>query len=303
MIRVLVVDDLAVDRRWIAELLGREPFLELFFAGHGAEALAWMAEQEPDVVVTDLMMPELDGLQLVEAIRERFPEIPVILITSQGNEQTAVEALQRGAASYVPKSQMASALLETIRTVADLAFRRRDRARLLRCMCRHSCRFVLANDLAMMRPLIHYLQEHLFYIGLCDATDRTRVGIALQEALANALYHGNLELSSHLREVAEEEYYRLLRQRLHQLPYAKRRIYVSAEFSPQQAVFVIQDEGPGFDPSKLPDPTDPANLEKLTGRGILLMRTFMDEVQFSPKGNQVTMIKRRNCPALIYSDP
>jgi CheY-like chemotaxis protein/anti-sigma regulatory factor (Ser/Thr protein kinase) len=294
MLRVLVVDDLAVDRRWIGELLRREPLLEVFFACQGAEALAAMAELLPDVVVTDLLMPQMDGLQLVEAIRQRFPQIPVILITSQGSEQTAMEALQRGAASYVPKAQLDPTLLQTIRTVADLASRRHQRSRVLRCMCRHSCRFVLVNDLALARPLIHYLQEHLVAVGLCDEADRTRVGIALQEALSNALYHGNLEVSSHMRETAEEEYYRLIRQRLHEAPYARRRIYLSAEISPQQAVFVIEDEGPGFNPASLPDPTDPINLEKLSGRGILLMRTFMDEVRFNPAGNQVTMIKRRN---------
>ncbi len=303
MLRVLVVDDLAVDRRWIAELLRPEPFLEVWFASHGLEALARMAEQLPDVVVTDLMMPEMDGLELVEAIRERFPQIPVILITSQGSQELAVEALQRGAASYVPKAQMHLSLLETIRTVSDLAARRRDRCRLLRCLWRHGCRFVLPNDLGMARPVLHYLQEHLGYLGLCDQTERIRVGIALEEALSNAMYHGNLELSSQMRESAEEEYYRLMWQRSRQLPYANRRIYISADLSPQEAVFVIEDEGPGFDPSKLPDPTDPANLEKLSGRGILLMQTFMDEVHFNSTGNRVTMIKRWNGRSSIGNAP
>ncbi|MGE0608143.1 MAG: ATP-binding protein, partial [Pirellulales bacterium] len=49
----------------------------------------------------------------------------------------------------------------------------------------------------------------------------------------------------------------------------------------------------GFDPSKLPDPTDPANLEKASGRGLLLMRSFMDEVTYNATGNQITLVKRR----------
>jgi anti-sigma regulatory factor (Ser/Thr protein kinase) len=63
-------------------------------------------------------------------------------------------------------------------------------------------------------------------------------------------------------------------------------------FAPGEATFVIQDEGPGFDPASLPDPTDPENLDKVSGRGLLLMRTFMDEVSYNDRGNQVTMIKR-----------
>ena len=58
------------------------------------------------------------------------------------------------------------------------------------------------------------------------------------------------------------------------------------------AVFVVRDEGPGFDPAALPDPTDPANLDKVTGRGILLMRAFMDHVDFNARGNEVTMVKQ-----------
>ncbi|MEM8681572.1 MAG: ATP-binding protein, partial [Planctomycetota bacterium] len=58
------------------------------------------------------------------------------------------------------------------------------------------------------------------------------------------------------------------------------------------AEFVIEDEGPGFDPTRLPDPTDPANLERVSGRGVLLMRTFMDEVEYSERGNRVILRKR-----------
>ena len=57
--------------------------------------------------------------------------------------------------------------------------------------------------------------------------------------------------------------------------------------------YVITDEGPGFDPSSLPDPTDLENLEKASGRGLLLIRTFMDEVQHNDRGNELTMVFRR----------
>jgi anti-sigma regulatory factor (Ser/Thr protein kinase) len=59
----------------------------------------------------------------------------------------------------------------------------------------------------------------------------------------------------------------------------------------QKATFIITDEGPGFDVSSLPDPTDPANLETPSGRGLLLMRTFMDDVKYNATGNRCTMIK------------
>ena len=54
-------------------------------------------------------------------------------------------------------------------------------------------------------------------------------------------------------------------------------------------MYTVRDEGPGFDPASLPDPTDPANLDRPCGRGLLLMRTFMDNVIFNDKGNEVTL--------------
>ena len=77
-------------------------------------------------------------------------------------------------------------------------------------------------------------------------------------------------------------------------PYRDRRLHVRARLSRREAVYVIRDEGPGFDPSQLPDPTDPSNLDRVSGRGLLLIRTFMDKVHHNKEGNQITMIKRRD---------
>jgi hypothetical protein len=120
--------------------------------------------------------------------------------------------------------------------------------------------------------------------------------VALEEAILNAMYHGNLEVSSELRQHGDEPYHRLADERRQQPPYKDRRVHCTARFSTSEAVYVIRDEGPGFDPARLPDPTDPANMEMASGRGLLLIRTFMDEAIFSERGNQITMIKRRAGP-------
>ncbi len=58
-------------------------------------------------------------------------------------------------------------------------------------------------------------------------------------------------------------------------------------------MFVVRDEGQGFDPALLPDPTDPVNLERVSGRGLLLIQTFMDRVEHNARGNEITMVKFR----------
>ena len=68
---------------------------------------------------------------------------------------------------------------------------------------------------------------------------------------------------------------------------------MEARITRYEAAFAIRDEGAGFDPDALPDPTDPANIEKTSGRGIFLMRAFMDEVLYNDVGNAVVLVKRR----------
>ena len=127
MARVLVVDDSEVDRQLIGGLLEKDPDLEVAFAGDGEEALASVEMSIPDLILTDLVMPGKDGLELVAQLRETHPFVPVILVTSKGSEEIAVRALQQGAASYVPKHALAEDLAETVETALSAAAQRRSR--------------------------------------------------------------------------------------------------------------------------------------------------------------------------------
>ncbi|HEX4148806.1 MAG TPA: response regulator [Pirellulales bacterium] len=293
MARVLVVDDSAVDRRLAGSLLEKNYNASVDYASDGNEALAHMREHMPDIVVTDLQMPRMNGLDLVTAVRRQYPLVPVVLMTAQGSEDIAVQALKTGAASYLPKSRLAYELLETIDSVLAVARADRDQGKLANCLSESQWDFVLPNDTSMLCPLVDLARQDLMRLGLCDETVRTRMGIALHEAVINAIDHGNLELSSELRERDDVAYQRLAAERRVQAPYKNRKVYVQVKLSRDEARYVVRDEGPGFDPSRLPDPTDPANLEKICGRGLLLVRTFMDEVRHNATGNEITMIKRR----------
>jgi CheY-like chemotaxis protein/anti-sigma regulatory factor (Ser/Thr protein kinase) len=291
---ILVVDDSAVDRKLVAGLLAKGESLEIELAASGEEALVRLERSRPALIVTDLVMPGISGLELVARVTERYPEIPVILMTGKGSEEIAVKALQGGAASYVPKSALHQHLLTTVQDVLDMVRERTSHARLMGCLKRGQFQFVLGNDASLIPTLINHVQSLVSSVGLCDDANVIRVCIALEEALRNALFHGNLELTSEQREGDAAEYQRLVDERRTAGPYAQRELAITVEVTPTSGKFVIRDQGPGFDPAKLPDPTDPANLERVSGRGLLLMRTFMDEVLFNPDGNEVTMLKR--CP-------
>ena len=100
---VLVVDDSSTARLFVRRLVERLPGFRVVVACDGKEALAALKKESFAAVVTDLHMPGMDGLELVESIRDRYPLVPVILMTAQGSEDIAVKALQSGAASYVSK--------------------------------------------------------------------------------------------------------------------------------------------------------------------------------------------------------
>jgi anti-sigma regulatory factor (Ser/Thr protein kinase) len=152
---------------------------------------------------------------------------------------------------------------------------------------------VLDNDPSLIKPLIAYLREEIASRDLCDETVQMQVAVALDEVLVNAMHHGNLEVDSALRELGWDVYCAKVQERRRTPPYCDRRVHITAKITADEVVYVVRDEGNGFDPSTLPDPLDPANLEKASGRGLLLVRTFMDEVQHSERGNEVRMVKRR----------
>jgi len=294
MARILVVEDSRTQALQIQLLLEEGAGYEVSLAGNGLEALEVLKAGLPDIVLTDMSMPEMNGLELVEAVRREYPGLPIVLMTAMGSEEIAVQALQAGAASYVPKKNLNQDILPTLENVLNVVQAGHQENRVLGCLTHAEFTFILDNDISLVAPLIGHLEESVVRMRHCDRTQLMRVAVALHEALVNAIQHGNLEVSSDLRQQDEEVFRRLVEERRGQAPYSDRRVRVTAKLSPNEAVYVVNDQGPGFDPSTLPDPTDPTNLERIGGRGLMLIRTFMDRVEFNKSGNQITMSNRHS---------
>lgn len=292
--KILIVDDSATDRHLAGAIVQKIGEWQALFASNGSEALEILQRHSPDVVLTDMQMPEMDGLQLVQAIRIKHPLVPVILMTAHGSEDLAISALRNGAASYVPKKSLARDLEDTLDSVLAASQSNRREQLVLDCLVHHETHYHLDNDIAVVAPLVGHLEHQLERLRLCEPSGLVLIGVALHEALTNAILHGSLGVGSELRETNEKEYYRLIAERRAQSPWRDRRVQVSATLTPHEAVFVVRDEGEGFDPELLPDPTDPANLGRVSGRGLLLIQTFMDRVEHNERGNQITMVKRRS---------
>jgi CheY-like chemotaxis protein len=295
-LRALVVEDSPTQAILLRQRLARSGF-DVQIAAHGGEALAIVARQLPSVILTDLDMPEMDGLELVKQLRQRGAAVPVILMTAMGSEEIAVKALQAGASGYVPKRNLERDLARTMEQVLAMSRTTNNRQQVGQLLDGFGCHYLLPNNTGLIAPLVRRLQRSLEQLRICDAADLVRIGMALREALMNAIEHGNLEMSSTLREEDEEQYYAMVAVRREQAPFRERRVRVSAQESRRGVTYSVADEGPGFDPTHCGDPTDPANLERVCGRGLLLIRSFMDEVSFNSLGNQITMVKRSQTPA------
>jgi serine/threonine-protein kinase RsbW len=126
---------------------------------------------------------------------------------------------------------------------------------------------VIPSELRAARSIERALLGEIEQLGYSQAC-AFAIRLALEEALNNAIKHGNSLDSG-------------------------KQVRVEYDLNDHRAVFIISDEGKGFNPADVPDPTADENLEKPSGRGIMLMRFFMDEVEYNSNGNQVRMLKRR----------
>ncbi len=292
---VLVVDDSPTQQLQIRMVLEADGF-DVQLAGDGQEALEMIERKQPDIVVTDLQMPRINGLELLLQIKRRFPSIPVIVATALGSETIAAEALQKGASSYVHKRELAETLAAITRQVLAISRATKDQAPCdtTSCIVRTELHLQLENDESLIPGVIARIESALGELQFCDEMEWMQIAMALDESILNAMVHGNLEVSSELRHLDDGQAFTdMIAQRKTESPHRERRVRVTVRVTPCEAIFVIRDEGPGFDIHQLPDPTDPENLEKAGGRGLLLIHSFMDEVHLNQVGNEITMLKRK----------
>lgn len=263
----------------------------------GTAAVELLGQGTSELVVTDLELPVMNGLELIRKMAADFPQIPAVLVTGHGSERLAAEALREGATAYVPKSLVDEMLLGTVEDVLGVMRTDRSYSELIDCTIENRLVFELPNKPQLLSSAIDLTMQLASGMQLLSGVDRYRVGNALRHAASNAIYRGNLELtrlqwqqSSSEAEELDTNNQQVL-DRLASNPYASRKVHYDARLMKDLIRIVIRDEGPGFDTKNASNPESSNALDESHGRGLVLIHNFMDKVSFNASGNEITMIK------------
>lgn len=262
--RILIVDD-NDELRTSLELVLRELGHEVVATGDRQEALSREDIDEFDLIISDLTDDADSGVQLLSEIKRKRLLVPVVVSSDEAQQPGVVKAFKMGAINYLRKPYDKAELCEIVDKTLAYKLRFVEDLKVL-AHVHEKIEFELPSDVALMNGVLHFLIERVAQLGVIKP-ERSNLFIALDEAFVNAVKHGNKYDQSKL-------------------------VRITAELSPKEARFTVEDEGDGFDLHAIPDPRDPENLFKTSGRGVLLIYNIMDEVQYNERGNRLTMVKR-----------
>lgn len=297
MANILIVDDSAMDRGLAGRLLEKNGDVTVSYASNGREAMGCVEQEPPDLIVSDLQMPEMNGLELVEAVRQDYPAVPVILMTARGSEEIASEALRKGAAGYVPKTALAQHLPEIVERTLSAANADRMHSRLMHSLQSDECTFRLDNDPELFEPLIAHIQQLLRCLPLGDEAERLRVSLAVKYALEIAHFHGNLEIPIDA-ELTDEQFDELADERPTASPWRDRSLLLTASISRDEAVFTVRHEGVGIDTRRLPEDLAAQAAENSWLSGFVLVPAVMDDVTFDASQRRIALLKHSRADEL-----
>lgn len=273
-------------------LLGKHEH-KVHCAADGEEALRLFQQHDPEGIFSALTLPKLGGMELLQEVRNSSQCIPFVMICPVSDPEKILDALKLGACDFLVKPLNELEMQRTLDRVASLHQGFRFSAYVMDHLIQESRTLEIGNDFEGINRIVAFLTQDLASYGILPKEELFRVNTLLAEALENAIFHGNLELPVEMRRDQPKLFQETAEQKSRMEPFLKRKVIIHYEISRNSVKYIIRDEGPGFDHSRLPDPTDPQNLFQMKGRGLLLIMNFMDEVFWNERGSEITMIRYR----------
>ena len=291
--RILYAEDDRVTRELFRSFFARMGWAYEVVAD-GDAAVRSVAQHSYDVVITDLRMPGLTGLDVLRHIRQSSPHQAVIVITGSGDVADMLGLLREGASDIIQKPVDFDTVEKSILRVVSSVRERESEKRLYRFVEDEHTRLVMTSkDLSETRlPL--FIAERLYRGGKIDLNCKLRMDLAFQEALTNSLEHGNLELDSEWKDEIDssgiDRYSLVKRQRLLDPVYAGRLIEIEIDFDGRCVSVAIKDAGRGW--------CGPNSAKPLSenvachGRGLALIYASMDKVLLTDEGRRIVLVKQ-----------
>ena len=295
---ILVVDDEEIIRLTLEKMLARFGYrVVLLEAAEEVVNFLKKGEVKVDLIITDINLKkmEMDGIELLRYINGLDETIPVVIISGYGNVEDAIRALRYGARDFIRKPFG----VEDVASPVKAILRRKNEEVLIENFGKYTdyqkSVFKIPVDAGIINALSCKLTENLVPGEICNLTTAENITLALREAISNAMFHGNLEISSDIRETGGiKQFNEEIAKRKDLDKYKDRLVIVNFEQTADYVLYSIEDEGPGFDYKSLPDPKDPENFFKNSGRGLLIIGIHMDEVSWNNKGNIITLKKYKD---------
>ncbi|MCX8043656.1 MAG: response regulator [Desulfobacterota bacterium] len=297
--KILIVDDDKYITLLLFNFLEDEGYV-CDTAENGLEALEKISKGATyDLVLLDFVMPKMNGLEFLAAVKEINPKLPVLMISGYRTRDNTLEALRLGAIGFIKKPFSLNDVLKNLRLVLNTSKSKKELGPILPYLKRGHMEFIFKTGEISSDKVSLYLATHLGEMGFIEGYRISTVALAFNEVLTNAIEHGNLELpvnyfTNNGETNDKESLIDLKNQRLKDPQFADRNIIVRYAFENNETQVTIRDEGKGFDTSKVTRflEQDSTAVTDDIGRGLLLVKYAVDYVRFNEQGNEVTLVIR-----------
>ncbi|MEO8376869.1 MAG: response regulator [Candidatus Sumerlaeota bacterium] len=302
--KVLIIeDDPSVNYflREVAQAAGHETE----YAETGEAGLLKFDAFLPDLIFSDVNLPDIDGLKVLERIRKRNRDVAFIVVTGLGSVDIAVRALQLKANNFLQKPirfEVINSLLQKYDQMSKVSHLRDEVSRMV---IRRDLKMVLPTRLDIIGSAVELLVREAS--SWLSEQERFGIQLGLYELITNAVEHGNLAITYEEKHRALfEGPYRLqelIDRRMADPLLAHRQVSIEFKQTNDRLDWIIQDEGEGFNWVEIPSPLDSENQERLNGRGIFLARFQFDSLDFIGNGNKVRVSRKVSAAADATPSP
>ncbi len=256
--KILILDDHDDLKTLLTDEFGKRDYL-IRSTENRDEAIDLINTEDFDLIVTDL-----DGEHLVASKNGNDDEVSCLPEEIE-SPRSNIKAFKLCISNFKSEEKAEEELKYFVETILNFKARCVDKKEMIQDL-REKIEFEVPSYVSLMHDILDYLMKRVEKSGVVNP-ETSNLFVALDEAFVNAVKHGNKFN-------------------------AEKLVRIIAEVSKDEARFTIEDEGEGFNVNEIPDPRNPENLFKTSGRGVLFIYNIMDEVRYNERGNRLTMIKK-----------